>query len=58
MENVQGKSMAVIGYGDIGAACAKIAKNGFNMKVYGVKRNPNDCSDEYRSYCDEVVGLD
>ena len=28
------------------------------MKVYGIKRNPNDCSEEYRSYCDEVVGLD
>lgn len=50
--------MAVIGFGDIGAACAKIAKNGFGMKVVGVKRNPNDCSDLYKSYCDEVVGLD
>ena len=48
--------MAVIGYGDIGAACAKIAKLGFGMKVWGVKRNPDDCSDLYRSYCDEVVG--
>jgi len=58
MELVSQKSMAVIGYGDIGAACAKIAKNGLGMKVWGVKRNPADCSDEYRSYCDEVVGLD
>ena len=58
MELVSTKSMAVIGYGDIGAACAKIAKNGFGMKVTGIKRNPKDCSDLYRSYCDEVLGLD
>ena len=58
MEVVSKKSMAVVGYGDIGAACAKIAKMGFGMKVWGVKRNPADCSDEYRSYCDEVVGND
>ena len=58
MELVSNKSMAVIGYGDIGAACAKIAKNGFGMKVWGVKRNPNECSDLYKSYCDEVVAND
>ena len=33
--------MVVIGYGDIGSACAKMAKNGFNMKVMGVKRIPD-----------------
>lgn len=58
VELVEGKSMAVIGYGDIGAACARIAKNGFGMKTIGVKRNPADCSDLFRSYCDEVVGND
>lgn len=58
MELVSNKSMAIIGYGDIGAACAKIAKFGFGMKVIGVKRNPDACSDEYKSYCDEVVGND
>jgi phosphoglycerate dehydrogenase-like enzyme len=41
MELVAAKSMAIVGYGDIGAACAKIAKNGFGMKVWGVKRNPD-----------------
>lgn len=50
--------MAIVGYGDIGAACAKIAKNGFNMKVSGVKRRPDQITDEFRSYCDEVVGND
>lgn len=58
VELVSTKSMAIIGYGDIGAACAKIAKNGFGMKVIGVKRKPEECSDLYRSYCDEVVGND
>jgi len=58
MELVSNKSMAIIGYGDIGAACAKIAKFGFGMKVIGVKRKPEDCSDEYKSYCDEIVGND
>ena len=33
--------MVIIGYGDIGAACAKIAKNGFSMKVTGLKRKPD-----------------
>ena len=46
VEVVSGKTMAVIGYGDIGAACAKIAKYGFGMKCIGVKRNPAACSDE------------
>ena len=52
------KHMAIIGYGDIGSACAKAAKFGFGMRVTGVKRNPNDVSEESRSFCDEVVGND
>ena len=59
MELVSNKSMAIIGYGDIGAACAKIAKNGFGMKVIGVKSNPDKVDDVlYRTYCDEIVGRD
>ena len=58
VDNVAGKSMTIVGYGDIGAACAKVAKNGFDMNVIGVKRRPEECSDLYRSYCDEVVGND
>jgi len=41
MELVSNKTMAIVGYGDIGAACAKIAKNGFGMKVIGIKRRPD-----------------
>lgn len=40
VESVAGKHMAIVGYGDIGSACAKIAKNGFQMKVTGIKRRP------------------
>lgn len=58
MELVSNKHLVVVGYGDIGTACAKIAKFGFGCKVTGVKRDPNSVSDEARSYCDEVVGLD
>lgn len=58
MELVSNKHMVVVGYGDIGSACAKIAKQGFGCKVTGVKRDPNSVSEESRSYCDEVVGLD
>jgi lactate dehydrogenase-like 2-hydroxyacid dehydrogenase len=38
------KTMGIIGYGDIGMNCAKLAKNGFNMKVIGMKRNPKSVS--------------
>lgn len=48
--------MAVIGYGDIGASCAKVAKNGFGMRVTGVKRDPKVGG--HREWCDEIVGLD
>jgi phosphoglycerate dehydrogenase-like enzyme len=41
MEVVSSKTMVIVGYGDIGVACAKIAKDGFGMNVIGVKRNPN-----------------
>ena len=58
VELVSTKSMAVVGYGDIGAATARIAKQGFGMKVWGVKRNPADCSEEHRKHCDEVVSND
>ena len=55
---VSDKHMVIVGYGDIGAACAKVAKLGFGVKVTGVKRDPFTVPDEARSYCDEIVGLD
>ena len=34
------KTMGIVGYGDIGSECAKIAKLGFGMRTIGIKRNP------------------
>ena len=58
MELVSNKHMAIVGYGSIGAACAKKAKTAFGMKVSGVKRNPDDVPQDHREYCDEIVGND
>lgn len=49
--------MAILGYGDIGASCARIVK-AFGTRIIGVKRRPDQTSDEHRSYCDELVGID
>jgi len=51
------KTMAVVGYGDIGAACGRICKV-FGTKIIGVKRRPDQTSEEHKSFCDELVGLD
>lgn len=58
IENVAGKTLAIVGFGDIGAVTGKIAKQGFGCKVIGLKRRPELTSDEDRSCADEVVGLD
>ena len=50
--------MAIIGYGDVGYHCAKVAKLGFGTRVIGLKRRPEATSEEHRQVCDEVVGLD
>ena len=50
--------MIVVGYGDIGAACAKVGKDGFGMHVTGVKRNPNDVKEEHKAFVDEIIGND
>lgn len=46
VELVSDKHMAIIGYGDIGMYCAKAVKNGFGMKVSGLKRNPLNVSED------------
>ena len=45
------KHMVIVGYGDIGAACGKVAKWGLGMKVTGIKRNPNakDISNDHKN---------
>lgn len=57
VELCQRKTMAIVGYGDIGAACAKICKV-FGTKIIGVKRRPEITSEEQKEHCDELVGLD
>jgi lactate dehydrogenase-like 2-hydroxyacid dehydrogenase len=52
------KTIGIIGYGDIGCHVAKLAKNGFNMKVIGLKRNPKSISLESQKYLDTIVGND
>ena len=47
--------MAIVGYGDIGSACARIAKHGFGMTVRGIRRDPSLCTQEQLAMCDEVV---
>ena len=48
--------MGIVGYGDIGAECAKIAKKGFKMRVIGIKRNPESVNDKSKKYADEILG--
>jgi len=49
---IRDTTMGIIGYGDIGRACAENARS-FGMKVLGVRRRPAP-----DPLCDEVVGLD
>lgn len=49
-------TLGVIGYGDIGRACAKLAK-GFGMKVAALRRNPNRTGQD-DPFCDVVYGAD
>ena len=55
---VSDKTMVVVGFGDIGSACGKIAKHGFGVKVVGIKRRPANTPESYRANADEIVGLD
>jgi len=40
VDMVGDKTMLIVGYGDIGVACAKVAKFGYGTKVIGLKRRP------------------
>ena len=58
VEMVDGKTMLIVGFGDIGAACGKIAKYGFGVKVVGIKRRPEAISEEDKNCADIIVGND
>ena len=50
---LRGSTMGIIGYGDIGRACAKLAK-AYGMRVIALRRKPNLCYGD--SYCDLAYG--
>ena len=45
--------MGIVGYGDIGRACARLAK-AYGMVVLGLKRTASSSSAD--PYCDRVYG--
>ena len=51
------RTLGIVGYGEIGAACARIAKHGFRMKILGLKRSPEKATQEAKSYADEILRL-
>jgi phosphoglycerate dehydrogenase-like enzyme len=54
MAELRGKTMGIVGYGDIGRSCAKLAK-AFGMRVLALRRRPE--LSENDEYVDEVLGL-
>ena len=50
---LRGKTMGIVGYGDIGRATAKLASV-YGMKVVALRRNP--AKSEFDPICDEVFG--
>lgn len=53
IEELRGKTMGIVGYGDIGRATAKLASV-FGMKIVALRRNPD--KSEFDPVCDEVLG--
>lgn len=54
MNTVAGKTLGIVGYGDIGASCARIAKHGFRMRVVALRNNPA----RHCEHADKVYGND
>ncbi|KAL7520699.1 hypothetical protein ACHAWX_005414 [Stephanocyclus meneghinianus] len=50
---LRGKTMGIVGYGDIGRAAAKLASV-YGMRVVALRRNP--AKSEFDPICDEVYG--
>jgi len=55
VEEIRGKTLGIIGYGDIGQATAKLAK-AYGMHIIALRRNPNLSSQD--PYCDTAYGSD
>jgi len=58
VELLSAKTVLIVGFGDIGAACGKILKHGFGAKVIGLKRRPETISERNMDNADMVIGLD
>jgi phosphoglycerate dehydrogenase-like enzyme len=55
VEELRGKTLGVVGYGDIGRACAKLATV-YGMRIIALRRHPFLSKDD--PYCDVVYGRD
>lgn len=56
IKELRGATMGIVGYGDIGAACARLAK-AYGMKIVGLRRNKrtnNDHNDNDDQICDHT----
>jgi len=58
VELVSSKTIAIVGYGDIGSGIAKMVKRAFGLKVIGVNKFPEMVTQAQAEWADEVVGLD
>ena len=52
---VRGATLGIVGYGDIGHACARLA-SAYGMRIVAVKRRPTPAEDD--PYCDAIYGND
>jgi phosphoglycerate dehydrogenase-like enzyme len=55
VEELRGKTLGIVGYGDIGRACAKLA-HVYGMKIIALRRNPKLSAND--PYCSVVYGTD
>lgn len=55
VEELRGKTLGIVGYGDIGRACAKLG-HVYGMKIVALRRNPK--KSESDEYCEVVYGTD
>ncbi len=53
-----GKTLGVIGYGAIGSKVARMMKRGFEMQVYGIKRNPTSVLPEDVAFMGTLEDID
>lgn len=55
IEELRGKTLGIVGYGDIGRACARLATV-YGMRIVALRRHPYLSRDD--PYCDIVYGRD